>query len=108
MIVLPINNQPNQSFKTTIPLGSRNVTLGFFVYWNEMAGYWQMNIADVENNALVSALPLVGGNYPAQNILRQYEYLNIGKAYILPLSEKLSQYPQVGDWGTNFVLIWDE
>lgn len=109
MILIPINNEPNQSFNITVPQGGTNLPLNFRVYWNTIAAYWQMDIRNTSTNTkLVSSLPLVGGNNPVQNILAQFEYLGIGPAYVVPLSTATSDWPGVDDWGRNFVLAWGD
>lgn len=106
MIIVPITNQPNQSFEIIIPQGSSNIILGFFVYWNSIAGYWEMNISDAVGNSLITGLPLITGKAPVQNLLRQWAYLNIGEAYVVPISEDAPDWPGVDDWDVNFVLVW--
>lgn len=107
MIQIPLTNQPNQSFDITIPQGSSNITLTFFVFWNRIAGYWEMNITNTTTGVmLIASLPLITGLPPAQNLLRQWAYLNIGQAYIVPISDEAPNYPGETDWGINFVMVW--
>jgi len=107
MIVLPLTNEPNQTFKTTIPQGSNNTTLTFFMNWNVIAEYWQLSISNAETGEMyVFENPVVGGYYPAENYLRQFEYFGLGRAYIVPLSDDTPDYPQLNDWGTNFLMLW--
>lgn len=109
MILIPINNEPNQSFTITVPQGDTNLPLAFYISWNAISGYWQMNIRNTQTDTeLVSSLPLVGGNAPTQNILKQFEYLGIGPAYVVPLSTATTDWPLLGDWGTNFVFAWGD
>lgn len=109
MILLPLNNQPNQFFGATIPLGNINIRLSFSLSWNEIAGYWELSIANVETSEqLIVNFPMVSNEAPYRNILRQFEYFNIGKAFLVKISNSARNYPGVGDWGENFVLLWGQ
>jgi hypothetical protein len=106
-VKIPISNQPNQSFEITLPQTGANLTLGFFVYWNRISGYWQMNITDVASDTeLLTALPLLRGQGFYQNLLAQWDYLNIGQLFIIPLSSAVNDSPGLDDWDTNFTLVW--
>lgn len=108
MIQLPINNQPNQSFKCTIPIVDTNITLSFYVYWNRIAEYWQMNITNViTGEMLIEGLALVTGQNPVQNLLRQWAYFNISNLYLFPIvSSGAPDWPAVGDWISDFAATW--
>lgn len=104
---LPITNQPNQTFNCIIPLANRNINLGFYVSWNDYAQYWQMTISDfLTKQQLLTNFPLITGNFPVQNFLRPFQYLGIGSAYIVPLKSAVNPWPQLNDWGNNFILLW--
>lgn len=106
MISVPISNEPNQSFSITVPVNGQNLTLDFYVFWNAVAGYWEANIAQA-GNTLIAGLPLVTASGPPyDDILYQFHYLDIGSAYVYSLGLSDADYPGVGDWGTNFVLLW--
>lgn len=107
MIQIPVTNQPNQSFQVAIPLTGRNVVLDFYVYWNRVAEYWQIDIADsLEGQELITGLPLLATKTPVQNLLAPWNYLGIGSAYVVPMTSSNIDAPGLGDWDTNFVLIW--
>jgi hypothetical protein len=107
MIQIPVTNQPNQSFDVVIPQGESNITLTFFIFWNRIARYWEMNVSNASTGVmLIAGLPMITGQVPAQNLLRQWAYLNIGEAYIVPISNDTPDYPGETDWGVNFALIW--
>jgi hypothetical protein len=68
-----------------------------------------MDIADANNNIVLSDIPLLTGYYPAANILGQYQYLEIGSAYVLDISnDDVRDYPSVNDINTSFVLLWGD
>jgi hypothetical protein len=72
-----------------------------------MAGYWQLAIFDVNNNPLVASVPLITGWYPAANLLGQYQYLNIGSAYLLNTGNAAVDYPGPTNLGL-FSLLWGD
>lgn len=107
MIQVPLTNDPNQSFSITIPVGSLNIALDLFAWWNRIAGYWELNITSTETKQrLLSNLPLLTSGKPPTNLLKQYSYLGIGSAYVLPLSTATTENPGITDWGSNFILLW--
>lgn len=108
MIILPITNQPNQTFSVKVPVGDLNLNLQFYVYWNNIAEYWQLSILNLDTGVkLIDGLPMVRGLAPAGNILHQFEYMGIGSAYLVALNATPDKdYPGLGDWDTNFVLLW--
>lgn len=107
MILVPVNNQPNQSFRITIPQDTTNITLELFIYWNRIAEYWQMTITNALTGIeLINGLPMLTGRDPVQNLLGQWDYLNIGQAYVIPVVEDAADYPGVEDWGSDFILVW--
>jgi hypothetical protein len=110
MIIIPVSNTPNQRFSVKVPLGDANKHLGFFIYWNEIAEYWQMTLRDEDEGVeLINGLPLVTGQGEAVNLLEQFDYLKVGKAYIIKVSKSsLRDYPGLNDWGRNFVLAWGD
>lgn len=109
MIQIPVTNQPNQKFKVAIPLADTNISIGFFIYWNRIAGYWQVTLTDaLTNTELINGLPLLTGNYPVANVLRQQEYFGIGQMFVVPISSNAPDHPGLEDWGVNFALMWDD
>lgn len=107
MSLIPMTNQPNQTFSVNIPQGSQNVPLDFFMNWNQIFNYWQLTI--IQNNIpLIELLPMLCGKGAAGNLLHQYQYLGIGSFFILPASNNGPDSPGINDWGTNFILVWSD
>lgn len=102
--IVPIKAVPNYRFSSKIAVDNKNVTLGFELQYNELAGYWIVKISDINGQALISGLAVV----PAQNILEQYEYLGIGSAYILPAQTVKEQWPSRYTLGDNWYLVWGD
>lgn len=103
-VVIPLTTDPNNTFSSTIPVNGKNVTFNFFLRYNTEAGYWVMDLLDASKNPLISSMPLLTGI----NLLEQYEYLQIGKAYIVKIDDSLQvDSPSSTNLGTDFVLVWD-
>lgn len=105
-----LTNQPNQNFQITLEINGVNTTFQFAIRWNPVAGYWVMTIRGMATGeVLVDSIPLVtGGGNLTLNILRPYDYLNIGKAYLISkVSYPKSEYPKEDNMN-EFVLVWED
>lgn len=97
-----MTNKPNQTFSATIPQGANNIRLAFFVNWNEISGFWQMTIGNIETQEqLINLMPLVN-EFP----LHQYQYFNISEIFMIKIGNTSHDYPDIADWGENFNLFW--
>lgn len=105
--VVPLNPSLTQTFSVQLTINSQPVTLNLTLAYSPMAGYWQMSIADVNNNLLVASVPLITGRYPAANLLAQYQYLNIGSAYLLNTANTPADYPGQNNLN-QFSLVWGD
>ena len=107
-VVLPITPGMNQSFTCTLPVDDKNITLDFTLTYNSPGGYWFMSVADHESGKqLIDALPLLQGEYPAANLLKQYSYLGIGSATIISLSGK-DETPTFESLGKEHLVVWSD
>ncbi len=108
--IVNLSSTPNQSFLANLSVNGVALKLNLTINFNEIAQYWTMGIADVNNNTLISEVPLLTGTYPAANILGQFQYMNIGSAYLLNVSNGSTtlDYPNGQDLGTDFVLLWGD
>jgi len=86
---VPVTNAPNQKFTASLQVDVSTLYLNLAIRYNEMAGYWVMDISDSNNNLLVASTPLITGLWPAGNLLQQQAYLRIGSAYIVNVSNKV-------------------
>lgn len=105
--VVPLTTSPNQSFSIQLTVNGKPLTLNLALGYSEMAGYWQMAVSDVNGNPLISSVPLITGWYPAANLLAQYQYLNIGSAYLLNTGNANTDYPNSKNLNL-FSLIWSD
>jgi hypothetical protein len=107
-VVIPLTSDPNQTFKAKVPIGGDNVSLTYEVSYNEVAGCWLMAILK-DGAPLLASLPLIPGDWPAENILGQYEYLGIGGAYIVPASQSpQEEWPGADTLGGGWLLVWSD
>jgi hypothetical protein len=91
--VVPLSTAPNQSFAAALNVDGAALTLNLDIHFNEMAGYWVMSISDANNNLLIDSVPMLTGSWPAGNLLAQQQYLKIGSAYIVNVSNINSVSP---------------
>jgi hypothetical protein len=106
--LIPLTTSPNQTFQSTLAVDGKNITLEFNLKYNEIAEYWIVKITNSDNVVLLDSIPLVPGNYPADNILEQYGYLGIGSAFIVKSSNVAADYPSDTTLGTDFLLVWGD
>ncbi len=101
--IVPISAIPNYKFSSKIPVDNQNITLQFECQYNELAGYWIVNVLQT-GKYLIAGLPVL----PAQNILEQYAYLGIGSAYIVPAQTIKEQWPSRYTLGSSWYLVWGD
>jgi hypothetical protein len=107
--LIPLSSSPGQQLSVTLQVDGSPLTLNLEFDYNEVAGYWVMQVSDSTNNLIVSDIPLLTGNNPACNILGQFAYLGIGSAYVINQSgTPASDYPNSQNLGSSFVLIWGD
>lgn len=108
--LIPLLPSPNQTFNCTLKVnGGKSLNFKFFLRFNEIARYWTMDIADSNTgDSVLNSIPLVPGDYPAGNILSQYDYLMIGSAYLIRINDFASQYPDAANLGTDWALVWSD
>jgi hypothetical protein len=105
--LVPLTQAPNQTFTVQLSVNGNPLTLNLQLSYSAMSGWWQLQIADVQNNVLIASVPLVTGYYPVANILAQYGYLDIGSAYVLNTGNATTDYPTETSL-TKFSLLWGD
>jgi hypothetical protein len=105
--LIPLIAAPNQTFSAQLTVNGYPLTLNFNLSFSNMAGYWQLAVSDVNGNLLIASVPLVTGLYPAANMLAQYQYMNIGSAYLLNTGNAPTDYPGPDDL-SQFSLLWGD
>jgi hypothetical protein len=107
--IIPLSVSPRQLFPVNLTVNGNPLQLGLLIAYNEMSEYWVMSIWDQDGNPLLMDIPLLTGWYPAANILNQYQYLQIGSAYVLCVGSVVdSDYPGVNELGIQFILLWGD
>lgn len=107
--VIPLTTAPNQTFQILLAVNNAQLRLNLSISYNEMANYWTMDVDDNNGNPLLAGVPLLTGSWPAANILGQYQYLNIGSAYVINVSNSdINDYPNASDLGVDFILVWGD
>jgi uncharacterized protein DUF6983 len=105
--LVPLSVAQNQTFTVQLTVNGASLTLLLSLTYYTMAGYWSLSVTSVTGVLLVASVPLVTGWYPAANILAQYQYLNIGSAYLLNTGNAPVDYPDQGSLG-QFSLLWGD
>lgn len=101
--IVPFQPIPNHHFSCVVPIDGGNTTLGFFLRYNDVATYWTVDISK-DGKTLIASLPIK----PAQNILEQFSYMEIGSAYIIPKSQAAAQWPGAVDLSSDWYIVWSD
>ena len=101
--IVPFQAIPNHRFSAVVPIDGGNTKLAFYLKYNEIAEYWTVEISK-DGEVVLSGLPIK----PAQNILEQFAYLQIGSAYIVPRSEAQKQWPGAADFSSDWYVVWGD
>ena len=105
---IPLMPIPNQLFRTTIATSKdRSIDLNIFLCWNKETICWEMTISDpISEEYYVDSIPLFVGEDSMFNLLRLYQYLNIGSCYIVDISGKGTGKPALNNLGVDFLMVW--
>lgn len=102
---LQILNEYNQNLTTTVEVDGELISIGIFLTWNRMAGYWIANIKDIAKDEwVISSMPLLAN----QNLLGQYGYLKIGTSALVNIGGGDSDNVTEANFGTEFIWCWDD
>jgi len=103
--VIPVSTSPYQSFDYAITINGVLTNFHFNINYNMTAHYWVMTVSNASTlEILIDSLPLVVNG----NLLEQYDYLQIGSAYIYNWGNVAMDSPDDTNLGTDFQLIWDD
>lgn len=105
---IPLDTTPDQKFNVTVEVGEENVSLILHLSYNTEGDFWRMDVTNVDTEEmLISHVPLLTGEYPAADILEQFNYVGIGQAVILKLTNGAEgDFPNIDNLGTDFILVW--
>jgi hypothetical protein len=105
--IVPLAAGGNQQFNVQLTVNGQTVNLAMALNYDAMAGWWTLGVTAADGTLLVSSVPLVTGLYPCSNLLAQYEYLQIGEAYLLNTGNAPTDYPGQNTLGL-FSLLWSD
>lgn len=110
MYIIPLSTAPNQTFNCTVPIDGKNRPLSFKLRYNNIAKYWNLTVIDARTKAtLIDALPIMVGEYPAANLLEQYDYLNLGSAVVVKEGDlDRAANPDDTNLGSEYYLVWGD
>lgn len=105
---IPLDTTLDQQFSVTVEVGEENVPLILHLRYNTEGDFWHMDVINGDTEEmLVSNMPLLTGEYPAADILEQFDYIGIGQAIILKMSDgAVGDFPNIDNLGTDYVLFW--
>lgn len=98
IFLIPLSAPP-QIF--TAVLGGTTYTLTV-QYRNTAGGGWVLDLGDVNNNPVLTGLPLVTG----ANLLAQYAYLGLGGGLYVQTTDDPDAVPTFTNLGTDALLYW--
>lgn len=102
-VVIPLTNQPNQTFTTVVDVNGSNKTFRFFISWNQCGKYWEFDLFDDNTGEqYLNRIPLSGSG----NLISQYDYKDIGRAFLVNVSGTDNTTPGLEDLGVNYFLVW--
>lgn len=108
--ILPVDNEPNQTFECSLPIDSNNRRLKFFFSWNVIGEYWQFDLYDQNNDGaqLLSNQVICPIEAPYNNILWSYTYKEIGSLYLVNISDADGERLSLKNLGSDWLLIWGD
>jgi hypothetical protein len=107
--LVPLNCSPNQTITLALTVDGASLTLQVVLRYNGIAKYWAMTILNAQGVLLADSVPLITGNDPACNLLRQLSYLQIGSCFIINQSGQTNpNYPNNTNLGSTMVMIWGD
>jgi hypothetical protein len=104
--LVPLTNQNNQQLTVSLEVDGQAIDLALSIWYNAVAGYWNMDISTPQGVPVLNSIPLVCGDNDSGNLLAQYGYLGIGSMTIVNASQVPLDYPNSSDLGTDFLCIW--
>ena len=107
---IPISPRPDQLFNVSVEVDESILNLDIRLHYNFAGRFWKMDVFDgLTKECMISNQPMLVGCLPAQNILRQFTYMGLGSAMIVPVVNKTdSDSPVGGDLGAEFNLVWGD
>jgi hypothetical protein len=105
--LVPLQSIPNQSFAVNLTVNGAPLVLQLGLNYDSIKGYWDMVVMDTSGTVLIDSVPLTTGEYPAANLFAQYQYMELGSAYLLNTGGAASDYPTANNLEA-FSLVWGD
>lgn len=105
---IAVTTAPNWQSAVALTVDGATLVLNLAIHYNEVAHYPVLSVSDVNDNLLVDSVPMITGNYPACNILKQQAYLGIGSAYLINVTGTPGGNPDNTNLGTGYLLWWGD
>lgn len=101
-------NHYTRTYSMEIDGISRQLTLEY--RYVPLFDYWRLSIYDTPTGEMVVAnLPLLYNEGEGQNVLRQFDYLDIGSCYVYKaVEEPKTQWPTGESFGVEYMLAWGD
>lgn len=110
MHTVPLSPLYDQVFDVAVEVDGHILSFIGRIRYNDQFHYWSMDISDgITGKMFISSMPLVTGEKPHRNILKQFKYLGIGSVIIeRVVNDEDSDYPIGSDLGSDFLLTWGD
>ena len=106
--IVPLMAKQNNSVNVQLDLKKRATYLLFFRF-NPIGEYWTMDVSfAASGEKLVSGVPLLPGEFPAEDLFRQLGYLDLGACGIVPLADTATDRPSYTNIASEFAMVWGE
>ena len=105
---IPIDPGEDQQFNITVEVGEENVSLILHLSYNTEGDFWRMDVSSADTEEmLISGVSLLTSEFPAADILEQFEYIGIGQAIVLKMTDDAEgDFPNLENIDTDYVLFW--
>lgn len=105
-----LNKFPEQRAVFNLPLNGKSVPMAIRLSYNARGDLWHMDIENERTGEVILAnVPLLCGADNTYNLLKQFEYLGIGSAYIKKVVENTdTDSPDYNTFLSQFVLMWGD
>ena len=107
---IPLDSSPEQEIDITLDRGDEAIDLTLHLTYNTEYDFWRMDISRQEDDErLITGLPPLSGEYPAADLMGQFQHFGIGTFVVMKMSnDVISDYPDLDGLGTEFVLFWSD
>lgn len=109
--LVPLKSQPNQTFEFTIEVDGENIDYIGKLRYRDVIGYWTLDVIENRTRKIVlSNVPLLtGGSLEGTaNLFKQLDFMMLGRAYVLKISETDNDYPDFESLQEKFAFVWGD